>query len=363
RELAAAELASAPDGEGSVGEIRSLHTAYYARICEHAVPRLMGVRQRAVLDELEEDMADIRKAFADAASDGDWYAEMRIASSLRGYWLRRGPLSEAEAWLTSALAAGPEEADLRAAVLLAAAGVATALRKHDVARERAEAAMTIAEERGDLFSVADAENRLGVVAFETGDVDGAVRAYSSCLATARRGGFTYWQAIAASNLGGVQAEQLHWSAAAESHAAAVEAFRELGDQQALAVCLDNLGDALVRLGAYSDARQALGEALRVRVALDDDPGIASSLEAFARLAAFEGVHERSARLLGAAESLRGRIGAPMPLPARTALEESLAGVGMDVTEASLAPFFEEGRSMDSAGAVAFALRDGWVVVN
>ena len=59
-------------------------------------------------------------------------------------------------------------------------------------------------------------------------------------------------------------------------------------------------------GDYASAHAYCDESLAIRKEIVDRSGIASSLEAFARLATRESRSEQVTRLLGAAEALRER---------------------------------------------------------
>ena len=71
--------------------------------------------------------------------------------------------------------------------------------------------------------------------------------------------------------------------------------------------------------------------------------------------------ERAARLLGAAEVLRGAIDYSLPLPDRTDYEHSLTLVRAALSDAAFGETWAQGRAMTLEQAVEFALatESGW----
>jgi tetratricopeptide (TPR) repeat protein len=89
-------------------------------------------------------------------------------------------------------------------------------------------------------------------------------------------------------------------------------YRELGDRWGVANSLQGLSVLALDQADYASARPLLEECLAIRRALGDKWGLAGLIEVFAALKAMECKPEQAARLWGAAEALRGSIGAPLP---------------------------------------------------
>jgi hypothetical protein len=85
--------------------------------------------------------------------------------------------------------------------------------------------------------------------------------------------------------------------------------------------------------------------------------IALSSEAFAHLAAREDA-ERAARLWGAAEALRERLGAPLPPNERAEYEREVAAVRQALGAEGFAVAWAAGRSLTEEQAGAYALGEG-----
>ncbi|MGH7428914.1 MAG: tetratricopeptide repeat protein, partial [Candidatus Methylomirabilaceae bacterium] len=131
--------------------------------------------------------------------------------------------------------------------------------------------------------------------------------------------------------------------------------REVGDRRGLAYTLGNLAQNAHERGDDVSARALLEEALTIQREVGDKRGIAYSLERFASLAGANGRHERAARLFGAAEALRERIGAPLSPADRVEYDHGVSAVRAALTGAVLEAAWAQGRAMTQEQAVEFAL--------
>jgi predicted ATPase/DNA-binding CsgD family transcriptional regulator len=131
--------------------------------------------------------------------------------------------------------------------------------------------------------------------------------------------------------------------------------RTLHELYMLSTHLTSAGIGSLMLGDYAAAEAALVEALQASLAIDDRPGLVLRLQALACHAAMTGQAKRSARLLGAAETLRRDAGA-LVSPLSTPLvqpAEKLAKA--ELGEEGYKSAFEDGARHDRQAAVALAL--------
>ena len=134
-------------------------------------------------------------------------------------------------------------------------------------------------------------------------------------------------------------------------------FRDVGDRRGIAISLSNIGCAALYQGRAADAVTPLRESLEVSVELGDGDGVAYCLDALAAAAAAAGEWERSACLSGAADELRDSSGGSLE-PAEAALRgRTLALLDDALSRDALARAAAEGRSLDLAAAVRYALED------
>ncbi|MDP4510939.1 BTAD domain-containing putative transcriptional regulator [Nonomuraea turcica] len=84
--------------------VRRAHAHYYAAYAERADPLLRGADQQHWLRRLDAETANIRSALDSAAADGDARLMRRLVHAMAWYWFLRGRLTEANRYLTLALA-------------------------------------------------------------------------------------------------------------------------------------------------------------------------------------------------------------------------------------------------------------------
>jgi hypothetical protein len=131
--------------------------------------------------------------------------------------------------------------------------------------------------------------------------------------------------------------------------------REVGNRHTISGLGAILGKAAAQSGDDETARERLKESMAVSQELGHGWGIAMALEGWGAMAVAQGASERAARLLGAAERLRGAIGRPLPLADRPQRDRSVAAVRDALGEQAFAAAWAAGRAMSIDAAVAFAL--------
>jgi non-specific serine/threonine protein kinase len=134
----------------------------------------------------------------------------------------------------------------------------------------------------------------------------------------------------------------------------LELFRSYGASVSAAYNLHLLAYMDRKASRVEQARERLCEALRLAVPSSDKRVISYCLDGLASLAVDQQNWERAAHLAGAAESLRGSIGAPND----TTVEDDLLALAKNALgEAAFAQAWAEGRAMTLEQAIAFALGD------
>jgi predicted ATPase len=111
-------------------------------------------------------------------------------------------------------------------------------------------------------------------------------------------------------------------------------------------------------GHWAQARAHYCESLAIRRTLGARRGMSETLGEMAQLAVAEGGREntrRGARLFGASEALRERIGVPLPPVDRALHERWLAAGKAALGEAEFEALCQDGRAMELGAAVAYAL--------
>ncbi|MEU9843873.1 BTAD domain-containing putative transcriptional regulator [Actinomadura sp. NPDC048032] len=98
---------------GDLDGARDRHLSHYLGLAERAEPHLRGPDQRAWLDRLDADSANLRAALEEALRRPGAAEAVRLGTALCWWWLLRGRLHEAHRTLSAVLDAAPEAAGLR----------------------------------------------------------------------------------------------------------------------------------------------------------------------------------------------------------------------------------------------------------
>jgi hypothetical protein len=106
---------------------------------------------------------------------------------------------------------------------------------------------------------------------------------------------------------------------------------------------------------YTRAEHALTESLRLGWQANMVWLAATHLDGIAGVAGGRGQMDRAARLFGAADALRSRIGTPIRLANRFRYEKDVAAIRAALGEAWFTASWNEGRAMTVDQAIAYAL--------
>jgi non-specific serine/threonine protein kinase len=378
--------------------VQAAHAAYFLSLAETGDAHLRGPEQMAWLERLEVDHPNLRAALTWYRDVNDLACGLRLAGALGLFWAARGHLAEGRLWLESQLAKAEQagaggvspattakaasaagtlafsQGDHPAAIAhhttalrayraagdawgiaysLKNLGVQALLRADEVRanellRESLEQFRTI----GDPWGTSQALMNLGVLALDvTGDLDEAKRLLAESLSLARRVGDPDKLAVTLVNLGEVAGRQGADARAEAYLAEALTLLRSLGDQRVVAYALGLLGSLARRRGDMAEASAHLAEGLRLSHEVGAFREVSRALETLAEAAAEVGQPRPAARLLGAAELLRERIGAPLVPTDRAALESTVRKVRAALGEAGFAAVVAEGRAWTLEEAV------------
>jgi non-specific serine/threonine protein kinase len=300
------------DAHGDADEARERHAAWYLGLAERIEPDLFGgPRQRRGLDLLERDHDNIRAALAWFVASSDVTGALRLAKTLLRFWYSRGHLGEGREWLERILAmSGPAPTPLRAMALLGIVLVAAAQDDGDRARVAMADALPLVEGTSDTEGLALARLCQAYMALARGDLELAMRAGEECRTLYTALGRRWDAGMATVCL--MRASHLLGD---DSHAEALGAenlalFRDIGDEYGLGATQLGLGAIEMARNAPARAASQFADAAASYHALDERLYAGAALEALAAALGALGHAGQSARLLGAAQSLRGKAGAP-----------------------------------------------------
>jgi ATP/maltotriose-dependent transcriptional regulator MalT len=275
----------------------------------------------------------------------------RLAVALDALWWQRGGVEEGQHWLNRALESVSSLAPQTQRLVWRGAGIfaqnpsdltlertrlAHALERSRAAGdahgeadalgaygqtlirggEYAQAELYLQRERGLVLTQGDPRRvaanlgALGAVAFRSGDLERAEARLSASLTLQRASGDATGSACTLTHLGMLRVHTGRLDNAQTVLLQALEQRRKSGDRAGSAATLHALGVVASVRGEPKRAASLLIEALRVSLVSGDVAQIADDLEALARVAVLGGRFAHSARLHGAAESLRTRAHTP-----------------------------------------------------
>lgn len=383
-------------GETNATALRAVQ--HLLDLAERAHGELAGPRQREWFRRLAEELDNLRSAM-------DWClvqttAEsgigLRLATLLLQFWMAQGHLDEGRQWFERGLSALPSAPlALRAAALLAAGTLTNMLGRPAVARAQLDQSLQGYRELEDSRGIAAVLAELGRVIGDQGDLPAAAALLEESLIRWRAIGDMLGTARALLNLGRVAQFQEGFARAVTLYEEALVLYRALGNARGIADLLLDLGivaqiqgdsaravavleeslavyreiDSQVGMGAVlavlglqlamrgdlPRSELALSEGLTLSSRTEDRPIVAVCLEGLAALAALQGGPERAARLFGATEALRERIGMPIPAPYRAAYTLLVATIRSAMGEAGMLTAWTAGRALPVDQVVAEAL--------
>jgi hypothetical protein len=187
-----------------------------------------------------------------------------------------------------------------------------------------------------------------------GDLDGALREAAVSLEELRGQDEPIFTAIAAFTAGTLEMTLGRHDDALRHLREARSLTERSGGDWLLASSPVQLGVLAVLRDRLDEARALLAEALNLSLAARSTPFVTLCLAAYARLALAQGDPERAARLKGAAEGLRQRVGLPAWPDLRQLEEELLAQIRQQLSAAQFDQAFSAGFGLTQQQAVEIA---------
>ncbi|MEU8106119.1 LuxR C-terminal-related transcriptional regulator [Nonomuraea muscovyensis] len=344
---------------GQMETVQGRHRDYYKQMAAQAREQLFGPGQVAWFTRLRLEHANLHTVLEHCfAHPDEAVTGLTMASDLLFHWITGYYLGEGRQWLDRGLAActRPDESRARAlwsngwlAVIQADLPAATAM----LAESRA-----IGERLGLDSVLAYVALYNGMVAMFEGDTESAIAFYEEALERHRATGDPVGTASALIRL------SLAYSFRGDSETAI-----SLGDE-CLAVAdahgegwhkaymMMALGVDVWRQGDLRRATELETHSLRFNRTVDDPLGVGVNLEVLAWIAATEGRHERTARLLGILDTVWQAIGAPLSGYGHLAHyhDECVALTRKTLGSSGFEAAFEEGARLSYDEALAYALQ-------
>jgi predicted ATPase len=298
------ELDARPDAQA----LRDRHAQWVVAFAERAGPMLKGSDQGRWLEQLGDDIENVRAGIRHLLNTGQWDLAARCVWALYVYWWLAGH-AEVRTWMEEVLDAGePIEARSRAIALYFRGTIGYWRGTEAVDVDGLIEAAELFRESGEPTAEA---LTLGVLALSLPPASGIERA-EELLATAtalvREAGDGWGEAIMRMGLVRFAVATGRFDVALERTAEAVTIAERVRDSFSLGITLYYQGWARLTLGDAASAADDFDRALAVTSRIGHHEGTAYSLEGLAAVAAWEGNPERAGFLLGAAQTVRERTG-------------------------------------------------------
>lgn len=392
REFAQARWRESSD----VASVQQQHVVYFVKFITTAAPFLTTAAQPEWLARIDADIGNLKAALAHALEGSDPLPALQITAQLLRYWVIRGQFREGRAAIERALAMpGADAVSLQLGIALNAAGTccyqlheleaaaayyrravdtllasdgqhrvsAPLMNLGSVLRLRGDLEQAIASyeeslryvDQSDQWMVAALQTNIASVEILTDQYDKARPRYEIAHAIHRKLGDRVHEAAGLMNLGIVAYRQERLAEARAFYEESITLFESIGERNMAAAAQVNYGNTLRTMGAEEEALVAFVKALRIVRDTGSMESMVHALEGVSQVSRFRGDHERAARLVGAAEGLRLKLGLPRQesdLPQWEVANGSLATeLGADV----FARLWSEGEALEQNAAIGLAL--------
>ncbi len=348
---------------GASGEsdaMRQAHAEYCLALTDQYSLAHTWNRQILDLDRLEAEHANLRAALTWLEQTGNVVLLVRLAAGLGPFWSYRGHLVEGRAWLDRVLAAAPRAevpSRVLAWALLGAAVLGRTRDGHVRAERMAAEGLARFRRLDDRWATATALDILGMLAWEQGAYERAKVVYEEALSLFEELGCASEMAIQHCNLALVAHLQHDDARAVPLLEAALATFREQRHSSGIAKALLYLATVADDHGDYQRAAALYRENLAPALESGVKQRVLDCIAGIAVVSAQGGgsdMLDRTARLLGAAESLREMLGHAVDVAHRS----RFARAARATREALGAPRFtaawEAGRGLSLTAAIAEA---------
>ncbi len=312
-------------------ETRRKHCSYYAAFAKDRAEKLGGADQEVALEELRDELENLKAAWEFALKELDEDALGALAEGLfrfyeiqgrfqegrdtfdgafevlrrrnvegpllakmlaRAAWFRHalGDSKGAEGLLEEALTLVRKTGDGKelAFMLTSLGRVAAFFGDYGRARELLQEALRLCREVDERFGIVRALNALGTVAWNSGDYEEAKALYQEGLTIERELGDRRGMAITLNNLGIIHGLLDELEEAQRLFEESLQISEKLGDLPSMSRCLNNLGVVATKMRDLERARSFHERGLELERETGNRVGIAGSLSNLGNIAYREG---------------------------------------------------------------------------
>lgn len=274
---------------GETERTRAAHARHYLALAERAEPCLYGHEQRAWLQRLDQESANLRAALGTAVEQGTADVALRLVNALAWYWFLRGRLAEGRRSLETALAAAVDEHDEQAARAAGWLAGFRALLGQETDWEPVLARI------GDLGARARVTLFIGLVVL---DLPASEKLVDRALADCRALGDRWGVAAALSRQARSAFARSDLETLKEVGEESARLFRELGDRWGVLQATEWLAALAQTVADGERAEELFAEGMGMAAELGLWPEVARRTSWLGWLAMYEGDHARAMDLCG-----------------------------------------------------------------
>ncbi|MES3035513.1 MAG: protein kinase [Gemmatimonadota bacterium] len=313
------------DAVGERARHEQLHAEYFMHLIEGEAPMLLGGEQMpGVMERLILDHANLRSAIAwsvrgDPHDSGRAEIALRIAGAMFWYWyaaagwLGTAQYGEARAFVALALERGAHCAPvLRGAALAVSGFVALSTGEWAQATRDTAAAYTLLQAHGETASAAFTQAALAAAHLMQGNLDVAWDTILSAVAAAAPLPTSVLHTFCGSWHGLIARARGDVALSRAVQQRTIEHAEALAHQTSLAHTHAFLAALELDAGMIEEAAGHFRISVPIHLRLRDGWGLALDLEGLSNVAAGRGDFADAARLLGAVDALRAKIGLGIP---------------------------------------------------
>ncbi len=343
--------------KGEIDDLQQIHALYFLSFAEESEMFSSGEIGSDSLEKLENDHDNLRAAL-DWSLKHDSQTAARIAAALRFFWSNHGHLAEGLAWSKAALQVTENTLSEARSKLLLSNGLFLR-NKGDLEAARKIYEQTLGESRqiNDVSQIIKANHGLGAIAVLHKDFAVAQIFNEEALAASRKINDEMQIAYSLCSLGDLEMSKQNLSAARPLIEECLQISRKIGNERLLTVAYFNLGTIDYFENKFDGAALNFAESLQIAKKMGNKTMISCALDGFAALEATRANSEQSAKLGGAAETLRELIGYNIEPAEEIFRNEYLLKVRAALGEKRFAALYAYGKTLNSDEASALAIQE------
>jgi predicted ATPase len=349
REFMAERLAARPDAD----QVGRRHARYYRALAEQADRPLRDTGQGEWLERLDAEAGNLAAAVR-------WYLAHdpgplpHLFRVLYLFWLQRDLEGQARSWVEQFRPAGTLDLRARAELAWVAAVMATETGDDTAALAAGQRLAPLLAGIQDPFLRAVCQLGMAWTLPIAGDLDGALREAAASLQELRGQDEPVFTATTVFTVGSLEMALGRYDDALRHLREARDLAEVCGGDWFAAGTRVQLGILAALRGSLDEARALIDEALDLSLAARSTRFVTLCLAGYARLALAESDPERAARLKGAAEGLRRRVGLPAWPHLRRVEAELVAQLRQRLGAGRFDQAFTAGSRLTQREAVAIA---------